>query len=124
MLDLDGAIQHCLEKEDELKQQAGLETDNERYQMSDQERVDCVECAMEHRQLAEWLKELQAYRKFREQLEDDVEKYDGMLALGIRFCYNVLMKFLGVYGSKYAGLLVFPDQPQRQLEDPHIHNDD
>lgn len=30
----------------------------------------CDECGMEHRQLAEWLKELQAYRKERHETGD------------------------------------------------------
>ena len=60
---LDEAIAHAKEKEAELKQKSGFDTDNERYAMSDQERADCIECANEHRQLADWLMELKERRE-------------------------------------------------------------
>ena len=44
MMDLDSAIQHC------------------REQVQEQAKKGCYSCADEHRQLAEWLKELKAYR--------------------------------------------------------------
>lgn len=60
---LDEAIKHCEEKAKELREQAGFDTDNERYRMSESEKADCIECANEHEQLAEWLKELKARRE-------------------------------------------------------------
>lgn len=59
---LDEAIKHCEEKAKGLREQAGFDTDNERYRMSESEKADCLECAKEHEQLAEWLKELKALR--------------------------------------------------------------
>lgn len=53
---LDEAILHCEEKAKELK--AGVE----HLKMSESEKVDCVECAAEHEQLAKWLKELKTLR--------------------------------------------------------------
>ena len=44
---LDEAIKHCEEVADGLTEQG-----------------KCAECAAEHRQLAEWLKELQKWRAF------------------------------------------------------------
>lgn len=44
MMTLDEAIQHC------------------------EERADCTECGTEHKQLAEWLKELKLYK------EKDIEQ--------------------------------------------------
>ena len=45
---LDEAIKHCEEVAEE------------------QEEKECLECAAEHRQLAEWLKELKAYKDFKD----------------------------------------------------------
>lgn len=63
---IDEAIKHCEEVAEELDMKAGFETDNERYAMSESERDQCKECASEHRQLAEWLKELKVYKANRE----------------------------------------------------------
>lgn len=71
MLSLNEAITHCEEKEAELKQKSGFDTDNERYAMSDQERADCIECANEHRQLADWLKDYQHISEELDKLIDD-----------------------------------------------------
>lgn len=91
MLDLDGAIKHAEEKAEELKQKAGFETDNLRYMMSDSERLDCLECAKEHEQLAEWLKELKAYREATKKLNETAEYYkDSLFGDGIRFCRKVM----------------------------------
>jgi hypothetical protein len=61
MMSLDEAIQHCLEvaEQKETKAKYCFKTPWE----SDDIAKDCVKCAEEHRQLAEWLKELKAYRK-------------------------------------------------------------
>ena len=45
MMDLDSAIQHCKEK------------------VQEQAKKGCYSCAEEHQQLADWLKELKAYRE-------------------------------------------------------------
>ena len=63
VMTLDEAIKHCEEVAEEKDMQAGFETDYSCYQMFDTERNKCKECANEHRQLAEWLKELKEYRK-------------------------------------------------------------
>lgn len=54
---LDEAIKHCEEKAKELREQPFKE------KMNIEEVADCEECAEEHEQLAEWLKELKAYRE-------------------------------------------------------------
>jgi len=71
MMNLDSAIQHCEEVAYQKDLESGFETDNERYAMTDKERADCKECASEHRQLADWLKELKAYK---EQSEDAISR--------------------------------------------------
>lgn len=65
---LEEAIKHCEEVAEELDMKAGFETDNERYAMSESERKQCKECANEHRQLAEWLRELKKYRAIFEKV--------------------------------------------------------
>lgn len=65
---LDEAIKHCNEVAEELDMKAGFETDNERYAMSGSERKQCKECAEEHRQLVEWLRELKAYDEARAEI--------------------------------------------------------
>lgn len=62
MINLDEAIAHCEEVAEEQDMKAGFETDYQAYSMSEVERERCRECASEHRQLAEWLKELKAYK--------------------------------------------------------------
>ena len=63
MLDIDTAIKHCLEVAEQNETQA------EKWQEEGGEEwgktTACRECAADHRQLAEWLQELRAYRKFR-----------------------------------------------------------
>jgi hypothetical protein len=60
---LDEAIKHAEEVAEEKDMQAGFDTDYLCYQMSEVERNQCKTCAEEHRQLAEWLKELKANRE-------------------------------------------------------------
>ena len=63
MSNLEEAIAHCKEKAEELRQKAGFETDYLCYMMSDSERTECLECANEHEQLADWLTKLDEARK-------------------------------------------------------------
>ena len=55
MMTLDEAIQHCLEVAEQKEQEA-----KEAHVLSG---MDCLECASEHRQLAEWLRELKRYKE-------------------------------------------------------------
>ena len=57
---IDEAIRHCEEVAEEKEQEA-----KEAHVLSG---MDCMECAEEHRQLAEWLRELKAYREAREEI--------------------------------------------------------
>lgn len=54
---LEEAIKHCEEVAEELEKKARKKNDGT---MST--RIKCEECAKEHRQLANWLRELKAYR--------------------------------------------------------------
>ena len=67
MMTLDEAIKHCEEKAKELSNKAYAEWGKS---MTEEEAYDCNECAREHEQLAEWLKELKAYRELFESPEE------------------------------------------------------
>lgn len=63
-MDLDEAIQHCEEVADEKEEDAILYHNCATYnQLAENTEKECRACAEEHRQLAEWLKELKAYRE-------------------------------------------------------------
>lgn len=66
MKDIDEAIKHCEAvaevNERSLRVYENLDEDRPLFK---EEENECKECAKEHRQLAEWLKELKAYRKIR-----------------------------------------------------------
>lgn len=70
MMDLDEAIQHCKEVADEKEEDAILYHNCATYKqnlyekgLAENTEKECRACAEEHQQLAEWLKELKAYRE-------------------------------------------------------------
>lgn len=63
MLDLESAIKHCEEKVKELREQPFKE------KMDIEDIADCEECAEEHEQLAEWLKD---YKRLLERSQGDI----------------------------------------------------
>ena len=65
MLDLESAIKHC---EEVAEEQEKLCKVNDSFNFS---QPKWKKCAEEHRQLAEWLKELKAYREIIEQWKHD-----------------------------------------------------
>lgn len=67
MLTLDEAIAHCKEKAEELKDEANIHCD-----IPADEIADCLECANEHLQLAEWLTELKELREFTKFVRGEV----------------------------------------------------
>lgn len=72
---LEEAIKHCEEVAEEKYNEAQESIMCNRFQYAD----DCRDCAKEHRQLAEWLRELNKYREFADWLvkavlEDDWEE--------------------------------------------------
>ncbi len=50
------AIKHCEEKAEELRKQS------DEFVLCTNIKKECLKCAEEHEQLAEWLKELKAYK--------------------------------------------------------------
>ena len=76
MLDLESAIKHCEEKAEELDELSKQYDEASRYfrnhnkdivsvnaKVNAQKCLECFECAKEHRQLADWLKELKGLRE-------------------------------------------------------------
>ena len=69
MMDLDSAIKHCEEVAKEQESHGYCDRslcvimDVNNATCDECEAVKCRECASEHRQLAEWLKELKAYKE-------------------------------------------------------------
>lgn len=57
---LEEAIAHCEEKAKELKETAKTYPNYEPY---DKDHNNCLECANDHEQLAEWLRELKEARE-------------------------------------------------------------
>lgn len=86
MMLLDEAIQHCLEvaeKQEKLAEN-NMNIQIEKYKVYDaDEYIKCKECAEEHRQLAEWLKELK-------NICDFIEKYPSTDAIYIGDIKDIL----------------------------------
>ena len=59
---LDEAIKHCLEVAEQNEKKAEYRPQMDYYDEIES-RADCLECATEHRQLAEWLTELKEAKR-------------------------------------------------------------
>lgn len=95
---IDEAIKHCLEVAE------ARETEVLKYNycrgIPDVEKVvsDCKECAADHRQLAEWLKELkEAKRLLKVAMEDMNALYDF---IGIKFKWRFADEALKLIGKE------------------------
>ena len=65
MLSLEEAITHAMEVADEQERQADFNSyrfQTKHIEVYERQYKKCLECASEHRQLAEWLRELKKYR--------------------------------------------------------------
>lgn len=76
MLSLEDAIKHCLEVA---------------------EKEECRECAEEHRQLADWLKELKGYKKAYTEIDNKIEcdymgnnEYEMAVSDGYQGAINII----------------------------------
>jgi hypothetical protein len=95
---IDEAIQHC-----EEVMMENLEKTKDRN-ASDPIAINCGECAEEHHQLAEWLKELKEYRDARAEINqalyDDARgeqnDYERGRKSGIFLCESIISVKLGV----------------------------
>jgi len=125
-LTLDEAIKHCLEvaeqnEIDSITYKNCKEIKTNMYEKLLAEKVenDCLECAADHRQLAEWLNELKEARKLltatkyrvkHEEWDMHGEHYIGDYAL----CPNCNKCFTNIYNGKAAPVVTFcPDCGQK-----------
>ena len=60
---IDEAISHALEVAEALEKKANTYGIKQAYIPKSREPVDCISCAAEHRQLAEWLKEFKEAKR-------------------------------------------------------------
>ena len=74
MLDIDTAIKHCLEVAEQNETQADKIGRQLIGSAIDKYATDCRECAAEHRQLAEWLKELKEAKRLLKAAVEDIHK--------------------------------------------------
>lgn len=92
MMTLDEAIQHCEE------QVALLEESAEGCDLYDpvEKQIACKsgECAAEHRQLAEWLKELKRYRQAKDGLLEDMKALNCGFPFGLDYLISCIKKRL------------------------------
>ena len=105
---LDEAIKHCEEVAEELEKEAQEWHENQVRkcklisfaEMDYTHENECKECAFEHKQLAEWLKELKQFKE-QEHCEDVMAIHTQGLAEGIRcaMCTNSIKSDRGCDGG-------------------------
>lgn len=96
-LTLEGAIKHHREKAEELRKQGSICCDS----LEDTIRAEkCLECATEHDQYAEWLTELQDFRKRQSQLEHEKRtlEYEKRIAWAVT---NITPDEITFQGKRY-----------------------
>ena len=69
-MSIDEAIKHCEEVAENQEWMA------ENYNDDSMGAKLCKECATEHRQLAEWLRELKAYREAEKEIKQDLVNWN------------------------------------------------
>lgn len=84
-ISLDEAIAHCLEVAEQNEDKA------DKYDRADEwenvEAENCLQCATDHKQLAEWLKELKELRAINKKLEDENASLSSH-ACDLQLAYN------------------------------------
>lgn len=100
MMDLDSAIQHC----EEVAISKTKQVENGDWEKGSSTERDCIACAEEHQQLAEWLKELKAYK---EQSGDAISRNDVIDTLNNMYRYVADELTLCSTGKKFEGTEVF-----------------
>lgn len=87
---LDEAIKHAEEVVDEKKKEACNLYDAKNYE----ESRECIWCAEEHRQLAEWLKELKRYHQAKDGLLEDMKALNCGFPFGLDYLISCIKKRL------------------------------
>lgn len=78
---LDEAIKHAEEVATENEKTIAYYTIQGDKEWLDECEKDCIECAKEHRQLAEWLRELKAYRGILANADRLIESEYGVVII-------------------------------------------
>lgn len=94
---IDEAIKHCEEIAKDKTNLASTLWDSK-------EKARCEDCAEEHRQLVEWLKELKRQREAWEKVKAEIDQkqydfmadkdYDEGIRFGLMLAYQIIDKFL------------------------------
>jgi len=87
---LDEAIEHAEEVADEKKKEACNLYDVKNYE----ESRECIWCSEEHRQLAEWLKELKRYHQAKDGLLEDMKSLNCGFPFGLDYLISCIKKRL------------------------------
>lgn len=87
---LDEAIKHAEEVADEKKKEACNLYDAKNYE----ESRECIWCSEEHRQLAEWLKELKRYHQAKDGLLEDMKALNCGFPFGLDYLISCIKKRL------------------------------
>lgn len=77
MMTIDEAIRHCEE-------------------VAEQNEKDCIECAKEHRQLAEWLEELKTYQEGIEYIKSRINYFSDLGMWDVVNSLELALEILGV----------------------------
>lgn len=73
-MSIDEAIKHC----EEVAENKQRQVDEEAWEKGSLTEKKCLECASEHRQLAEWLRELKAYREAEKEIEQELVNWNDI----------------------------------------------
>lgn len=101
---IDEAIKHAEEVADKKKREKQkwdkwLESDSDHRAVA--EKASCELCAAEHRQLAEWLKELKAHREAWEKVKSEVDQHTDIHSDGEFYIKNFdVKKIIAEYRPK------------------------
>lgn len=103
IMTLDEAIAHCHEKAKELRREAAL-IKGLPLGGVEQRRTECLECASEHEQLAEWLTELAERREADRWIpvSERLPKYSGLYLISVDDVVTVA-NFTGTYFMHRGG---------------------
>lgn len=99
---IDEAIKHAEEVAEEQEGRRYCDRsvcvimDENNHNCDECEVVKCRECAKEHYQLAEWLKELKRHREAWNKLKDDVVAYHN------NYDYDTAMHFLNIIDTRLS----------------------
>lgn len=95
MMNIDEAISHAMEVAEGLEKKANTYGIKQAYIPKSREPVDCISCAEDHRQLAEWLMELKDLRAeqngqyvFIRELMDELEEAKRLLKMAVPIINN------------------------------------